>query len=413
MSLRSLGPERRTPATWRQDRPPRWTARAALTVAVVWLAVAVAWGIIGQLHDLLVVVLASLFLAFAIEPGVNWFARRGWKRGAATGVIYLIMLVLLLALIGSVGALVVDQVARLASSLPDLVTSLSNFLQEHFHVNLSEQLTKLTANAGTIGAAVASNALSIGQTILGSVFDLLTVALFTFYLAAQGPEFRRSVCSVLPAARQHTVLEVWELAIAKTAGYLYSRVLLGSVSAVAHAIAFWIIGVPYAVTLGLFVGVVGQFIPTIGTYIGAALPALVALSVSPLKALLVILFAVLYQQVESYLFTPPLARRTMEIHPALAFFSVIAGVKLIGPVGALLALPIAATIQATISSYVTRHDLVGHDLLVDPVSRRKESEAEDEDAGEPGPDERGDDERGDVGGDDGDTPASTDRPVRG
>ncbi len=365
---------------WRQDRPPRWLPRAVLTTAVVFLAVGLAWGIIAQLKDLFIIVLSALFVGFAIEPGVNWLAKRGWKRGLGTAAIYLAGILVFTAVSAALGGLVVDQVAALAKNLPATVSSLSDFLHSHFHVNLTQQLQKLENNLGSTGTTIASNALGIGATIASSVFDLLTVALFAFYFAAQGPQFRRAVCSVLPPARQIMVLQVWELAISKTAGFLFSRFLLAAASAAAHAVVFAIAGIPYAVTLGMFVGVVGQFIPTVGTYIGAALPALVALSTSPGKALIVIGFAVVYQQIENYVLTPPLASRTMQLHPAVAFGSVIVGVTLIGPVGALLALPVTATIQAFFSSYVQRHELVESDLLVDPMSKRQAAKQEAEEA---------------------------------
>ena len=370
--------DRSTPVAWvwRQDRPPRWLTRAALTIAVTFLAVSLVWGMLADLKDLFVIVLSALFVAFAIEPGVNALARRGWKRGLATGAVYVVGLAVLAALVVSIGGLVVDQVAALANSLPSVVMSLSDFLHQHFNVNLTQQLQTLQNNLGSIGSTVASNALGIGATIVGSVFNLLTVALFAFYFAAMGPQFRRAVCSVLPPARQIMVLQVWELAIAKTAGFLYSRALLAAVSAAAHAVVFAIAGIPYAITLGLFVGVVGQFIPTLGTYLGAALPALVALSVSPGKAALVIVFAIVYQQFENYFLTPPLASRTMQLNPAVAFGSVIAGVTLIGPVGALLALPVTATVQAFVSSYVRRHELVDSHLLADPAAKKSDAGAD-------------------------------------
>ena len=403
--------DRSTPVAWvwRQERPPRWLLRATLTVAVGFLAVGLFWGMIAQLKDLFVIILSALFVAFAIEPGVNWLASHGWKRGLGTGAIYLVAVLVFIGLIASIGGLVVDQVAGLGKSLPSVVSSLSDFLHQHFNVNLTDQLKKLQDNLGSIGTTVASNALGIGATIVGSVFDLLTVALFAFYFAAQGPQFRRAVCSVLPPARQIVVLQVWELAISKTAGFLYSRVLLAAASAAAHAVVFAIAGIPYAVTLGLFVGIVGQFIPTVGTYIGAALPALVALSVSPGKALVVIGFAVIYQQIENYFLTPPLAKRTMQLQPAVAFGSVIVGVTLIGPVGALLALPVTATIQAFVSSYVQRHELVESDLLVDPMSKKQAAKAEAEETGEAADSGAADGEDGDdLDGDDLDDGAGDD-----
>lgn len=363
---------------WRQKRPPRWLPRAALVVAVVWLAVNVSWGIITQLKSILVILLASLFVAFAIEPGVDALARRGVRRGAGTGLVYLGIVLAFVAMAALMGGLIVDQIAQIARSLPDIISSLASFLHDKLHLNIQDELDKIKNNAGTIGGVVASNALGIGATIVGSIFDLLTVALFAFYLAAEGPQFRRGMCSLLPPKRQRLVLQVWELAISKTAGYLYSRLLLAGVSAVAHGVFFAVIGIPYAATLGLFVGVVGQFIPTVGTYIGAALPALIALSISPTKALLVVLFAIFYQQIENYVLTPPLSARTMELHPAVAFGAVIVGVTLLGPIGALLALPITATVQAVVSSYVQRHELVDSELLKNPMSVKQQARADDD-----------------------------------
>ena len=133
-------------------------------------------------------------------------------------------------------------------------------------------------------------------------------------------------------------------------------------SAVASWLAFSIIGVPSPLALAVWMGIVSQFVPVIGTYIGGALPLLVALLNNPPHALWVIGFIVVYQQLENYLLAPRISAATMAIHPAVAFGSAIAGASIIGPVGALLALPAAAIIQAFVSSYLERHEVVESDL---------------------------------------------------
>ena len=120
------------------------------------------------------------------------------------------------------------------------------------------------------------------------IFRFFTVLLFTFYLVADGPRFRRLICSFLRPDRQREVLANWEIAIQKTGGYLYSRLLLGIIQAVFHYIAFVIIGVPYPLALALFVGVVSQFVPVVGTYIANGFPALIALAIDPVKAVWVV-----------------------------------------------------------------------------------------------------------------------------
>ena len=199
----------------------------------------------------------------------------------------------------------------------------------------------------------------------------LTVGLFTFYLVADGPRLRRTICSVLPPGRQEVALRVWDLAIESTGGYVYSRALLAAVSAVTTTLFLALIGVPYPVALGLRVGLVSQFIPTIGTYLAGALPVLIALLDNPVSALWVLIFIVVYQQFENMVLSPRITARTMALHPAVAFGAVIAGGAILGPIGALLALPAAASVQALVSIYLHRFEVIASPLTATPYPARR------------------------------------------
>jgi len=203
------------------------------------------------------------------------------------------------------------------------------------------------------------------------VFQAFTVALFTFYLVADGPRLRRTICSLLRPERQREVLRAWELAIDKTGGYIYSRSLLAGLSALATWIALSIIGVPYALALALWVGIISQFVPVVGTYIAGALPVVIAGLNEPVDIIWTLAFIIVYQQIENYLLAPRITAHTMELHPAVAFGTVIAGAALIGPVGAVLALPAAAVGQAFVSTYIQRHDVVESELTHEPRRRRR------------------------------------------
>ncbi len=130
------------------------------------------------------------------------------------------------------------------------------------------------------------------------------------------------------------------------------------ISGVAHYILLVILEVPYAPALAVWVGLVSQFIPTIGTYLAGALPMLIAFTVDPWYALWVLGFVVVYQQFENYVLQPKLTAKTVDIHPAVAFGSVIAGTALLGAVGALVAIPAIATLQAFLGAYVKRYDVM-------------------------------------------------------
>lgn len=131
------------------------------------------------------------------------------------------------------------------------------------------------------------------------------------------------------------------------------------------------LGVPSALALAIWVGVVSQFVPTIGTYIAMVLPFLVALVNSPVDALWVLLFLNAYQQFENYVLGPRLARFTLQIHPALTIGTVIAGGLLFGLAGALLALPATAVIQALLSTYTEEQEVIETELTKEPKIRRR------------------------------------------
>jgi predicted PurR-regulated permease PerM len=359
----------RTPDASRGSEPDRFAVRLRQVVVAavvgVFLLVTLLWAL-EQLRGLLILVVFSLFCAFAIEPFVNRLARRGWPRGRATLAVYLVLTVIIGGFATLLGTIVVQQIADLVAGLPDYTRKVADYLQERLGVDLSG--TDVAGTARTVGdlsRQIASRAFGFGATVAALLFQLLTVATLTFYFAKDGPRMRRGVCALLPPHRQREVLRAWEIAIDRTASYVYYRSALATLSTIVHAVAFRVLDVPFAVTLGLWVGVVSQFIPTVGTYIAGALPLAVALAESPRTALYVLLFIAVYQQVENYVISPPLSARTMRIHPAVGFIAAIAGVALVGPVGALLALPVVATAQAFLSEYFTRHAIVDSDLLED------------------------------------------------
>ena len=139
-------------------------------------------------------------------------------------------------------------------------------------------------------------------------------------------------------------------------------------------IVMTIVKVPFALPLALWMGLIAQFIPVIGTYIAAAVPLLVALLENPWSALILLVYVILYQQIENYFISPKLTARTMQLHPAIAIAAAIAGGTLYGPIGAFLALPAAAILQVIAGTYTHRHEVIEDDgdLLGVPAKRRKQ-----------------------------------------
>jgi predicted PurR-regulated permease PerM len=344
-------------------RAPRWVWRAVALFWIGYLVTLVARFTFGRLQTLIVLLLVSLFLALAVEPGVNALVARGVRRGRATGLILLGILAFVLVFVVAIGTLVGSQVADLLQNSEDYVNRTVEFLNDNFGTNIDPQEVN-DAIADPDGPvqefikAQQDEVLRLSVTALGVLLQLFTVLLFTFYLVADGPRLRRSICSRLRPEYQRQVLDTWELAIVKTGGYLSSRGLLALLSAFFHWVVLQALGTPAPVALALWVGLVSQFLPVIGTYLAGVLPVLLTFIDSPTKALVLLGFIIVYQQIENYLFSPRITARTMELHPAVAFGAALGGAALIGPIGAVLALPAVAMLTAIVGAWGIRHDVV-------------------------------------------------------
>jgi predicted PurR-regulated permease PerM len=207
----------------------------------------------------------------------------------------------------AVGLVLADQLTTFTDDAPGYIDDLEKWLQDNVDESIEfNDLRQEFAEGGAVrdfAESAARNALDFGATLLSAILQLFMVALFTFYLVADGPRLRRQICSLLPPERQREVLRAWDLAIEKTGGYIASRAVLAVLSALFHWMAFAIIGVPFPLPLALWVGVLSQFIPVVGTYIAGAVPVVIALIDSPATGLWTLAFVVLYQQIENYL--PP------------------------------------------------------------------------------------------------------------
>ncbi|MEU5520685.1 AI-2E family transporter [Streptomyces sp. NPDC093250] len=342
-------------------RMPRWLPRAMVLALALFAVFQLGSWAFHQLTGLLINVLIAFFLALAVEPAVSWMAARGVRRGLGTFLVFLGILIAGAGFVTLLGSLLAGQIVKIVEDFPNYLDSVINWINTHFDTELrrvdiqegllrSDWLRTYVQNSAT-------GVLDVSAQVLGGLFQLLTVGLFSFYFAADGPRLRRTVCSLLPPARQAEVLRAWEIAVNKTGGYLYSRGLMALASGLAHFVLLEFLEVPYALVLAVWVGLVSQFIPTIGTYLAGALPMLIAFTVDPWYALWVLIFVVIYQQFENYVLQPKLTARTVDIHPAVAFGSVVAGTALLGAVGALIAIPAVATLQAFLGAYVKRYDV--------------------------------------------------------
>lgn len=359
---------------------PSWLPRAmVLALALLGVFELANWAA-TRLITIAVMMTVAFFVALAMEPAVDALAARGLPRGLGTALVFVIVFACVAGFAATLGVLLVETMGNVVNELPRLVDSSVDWVNRTFnqHFTLNQLRDRLFKDSDVISAyaeRAANNVWGVSSTVLGGLAQVITIALFSVYITADGPKLRRSVCSLLPPAKQGAVLHAWDLAIEKTGGYLYSRALLAVISALAHGAFLWLLGIPNALALGIWFGVIASFVPTIGTYIAGILPILVALTIRPLDAVWILIFVVVYQWIQDYVLQPRITARTVDVNPAVALLSVLIGGALLGAVGALLAIPATATLQAFLSEYVKRYE-VTEDPRIDRKSGTRAKSAD-------------------------------------
>ena len=265
------------------------------------------------------------------------------------------------------GWVLADQVTQFVDDAPAYIDDAEKWFNDHgIEVNFDDLQDQFVegGDAQEFAQNLAARAVDFGATVANTIFRAFTVGLFTFYLVAEGPRLRRNVCSVLPPDRQREVLRVWDLAIEKTGGYIASRAVLGIISAGAHSLAFVAIGLPSPLPLGLWVGFCRSSSQWSAPTWRGRCHVLIALIDDPdHRGLDADLPGDLPTDRELLLLAAGHRAHDGDPRRRPRSASVIVGAALLGPVGALLALPAAATVQAFVSSYVNRHE-------VDEISAR-------------------------------------------
>jgi predicted PurR-regulated permease PerM len=317
------------------------------------------------LRSLFGMLFIAVFLAVAAEPVVQKLNKRGVKRWVAALIVVIGLLLLMIALVLLVVPAFVSSIVNFVAALPQYVEDFTAWLGQYVDLGSFDPSTIDYTGLGNVAGNLLGAVFSWGSGFLGGIGQAITILLFAYYGVAQQPEIRRGAFSFMTPQRQKEANFIWEVSVEKTGSYFYSRFILGLLIGTYSLILFLILGLPHAFALAVFVAIVAELIPVIGTYIAMIVPALVALFIDPMKALWVIVFLVIYQGIENLFLLPRVTSKTMEIHPAVSIAAVIAGSALFGPIGIFLALPITAIIQSIISTYVNRYELIPE--LVAPV----------------------------------------------
>ena len=334
----------------------KWVWQSLWKVVAVGLATFVLASMAWRAQSLLRLLGLSLFFAIAMVPAVNYLhAKRGWKRGVAVGAIYAVLLLFMVLMVVVLIPGVSDFAGEVGKNGDKWVAELNSKGQKLIGKDLIGRTKGDDAVVSTADAisGFSKNLGGIASEGLGLIFNVATIALFTFYFAADWPRIQKALLARMPPRRQKVTGWVMDTAIKQTGGYFYSRLLLMLINGGLFFVAMLLVGMPvvYALPMSVFEGFVAEFIPAVGTYIGAAVPILMTLAVQGLgSGLILLVWTLIYQQGENYWLSPKLSAETMSINGGVAFGSALAGGAIAGPMGAFMALPFAALITSIISN---------------------------------------------------------------
>ena len=340
------------------DLRPRTIFRVLLIVLVLAIALEVIW----IARHVIAWIMIALFLALALDPLVGGIERRArLARGPAIGVAYLLLLLAIIGIGATFVPKLVDEVNGFVQALPNYAHDLTHgrgrlgFLETKYHVveKVQEQVKRGGASKvlGLSGAA-----LSVTKSVITIVAATVTIVFLTFFMLLEGREWVERVYSLFPERSQERWRRVGHDIYRTVGGYVTGNILISLIAGTSATIVLVIMGVPYAVALGLLVAVL-DLIPLAGATVAGVIVVGVAFLHSVPAGIVLLVFVITYQQLENHFLQPVIYGRTVQLSPLVVLISVLVGAALAGILGALAAIPVAGGIQVLVRDYLAARRL--------------------------------------------------------
>jgi predicted PurR-regulated permease PerM len=322
-------------------------------VLLILISVALVLEVIWVARHVLAWVVIALFLALALDPFVAWIERRGRiARGPAIALAYLVVIVVIVGVGATFIPKLVDEVNGFVQALPNYAHDLTHgrgrlgFLETKYHVveKVRQQVQKGGAKKllGLSGAA-----LSITKSVITIIAATVTIVFLTFFMLLEGRAWVERVYALFPEESQPRWRRVGHDIYRTVGGYVTGNIVISVIAGASITVVLLIMGVPYAVALGLIVAFL-DLIPLAGATVAGIIVTLVAFLHSVPAGIVVVVFFVVYQQIENHFLQPVIYGRTVELSPLAVLVSVLVGAELAGILGALAAIPVAGTLQVVL-----------------------------------------------------------------
>ncbi len=333
-----------------QERLVRFRLRTILSLLATIIAVAIVLEVIWISRHVLTWVAISIFLALALNPAVEWFQRHGVpRRGWAAALTYLLTIGFFIAIGFTFVPTLVSQVNDFVHKLPDYVHDVTHgrgrlgFLETKYHIEERVQHA-IKSGGATKVLGLSGVAFSVAKGVITIVVASITIAFMTYFMLLEGPTWTERFFSLLPERSRPRWRAVAHDIYRTVGGYVTGNLLISLIAGGLTTIVLLVMGVPYAVALGLIVAIL-DLIPLAGATIAAILIGVVAFLHSIPAGIVVVAFFIVYQQVENHVLQPVIYGRTVQLSPLAVLISILIGAELAGILGALAAIPVAGSIQ--------------------------------------------------------------------
>jgi len=299
-----------------------------------------------SISSILILIVMAMFLAIGLNPLVEWFMQRGLKRGVSLGIVLLTVLSALAMFALTIAPVISEQIATISENAPGWLDDLRTNgrvqeLDDKYDVIARAQ--EYIAN-GDFGQRIFGGVLGFGMAVLSALANTLIVLVLSIYFLASLPSIKHALYSLAPASRRPRVSELGDQIIKGTGSFVAGAFVVAVTAGISTLIFTLIVGLgEYAFALAFVVGLL-SLIPVVGSVISGVIITALGLTVSPTVALICFVYYMAYQQLEAYVIYPKIMTRSVNVPGAVTVIAALAGGALLGVVGALLAVPVAAAL---------------------------------------------------------------------
>jgi predicted PurR-regulated permease PerM len=340
-----------------EERLVHFRPRTVLVVLGIILAALVMIQIVQSARSILIWIFVALFLALALNPAVEWLVEHGVKRrGLAVAITFIAAIVAIAALAATIVPTIVGQVNDFVDAVPGYVEDLTAGKGKLGFLEREYQITERVRDALSQGGAskvlgLSGTALAVTKGVVTAVIASVTIAFLTLFMLLEGPAWMERLYGLLSADKQPRWRAIGHDIYRTIGGYVTGNLTISLIAGVISTIVFLAVGVPYAVALGLLVAIL-DLIPLAGATIAAIIVTTVAFLHSTTAGIIVLVFFIVYQQLENHVLQPVVYGRTVQLSPLAVLIAVLIGAELGGVIGALAAIPVAGAIQVILRDWL-------------------------------------------------------------